>query len=64
LRANTSLTSKEYSRPVLGLIFLRYAEYRFEMATAKLADKSAGRKRSAGLKTVVSRYRRHQVTAK
>ncbi|MBT8006548.1 MAG: hypothetical protein HN602_03915, partial [Gammaproteobacteria bacterium] len=27
LRANTGLTSQEYSRPVLGLIFLRYAEY-------------------------------------
>jgi type I restriction enzyme M protein len=26
LRANSGLTAQEYSRPVLGLIFLRYAE--------------------------------------
>ncbi|WP_396587713.1 type I restriction-modification system subunit M N-terminal domain-containing protein [Bermanella sp. R86510] len=29
LRANTGLTLQGYSRPVLGLIFLRYAEYRY-----------------------------------
>ena len=53
LRANTGLTSQEYSRPVLGLIFLRYAEYRFEMAKAKLAVKTTGRKRGADLKTQI-----------
>lgn len=40
LRANTGLTSQEYSRPVLGLIFLRYAEYRFELAKQRLAAKA------------------------
>ena len=45
LRANTGLTSQEYSRPVLGLIFLRYAEYRYEIATAKLSDKQASSRR-------------------
>lgn len=29
LRANSELTSQEYSVPVLGLIFLRYADYKF-----------------------------------
>ena len=32
LRANTGLTAQEYSRPILGLIFLKYAEYRFTQA--------------------------------
>ncbi len=52
LRANTGLTSQEYSRPVLGLIFLRYAEYRFELAEAKLAKKQSKRRRrgSANMK--------------
>jgi type I restriction enzyme M protein len=27
LRANSELTSQEYSVPVLGLIFIRYADY-------------------------------------
>lgn len=36
LQANTGLTSQEYSSPVLGLIFLRYAEYRFELAKENL----------------------------
>ena len=29
LRANSALTAQEYSSPVLGLIFLKYADYRF-----------------------------------
>jgi len=29
LRANSDLKSAEYSTPVLGLIFLKYADYRF-----------------------------------
>ena len=31
LRANSGLTSTQYSQPVLGLIFLRFAEVRFDM---------------------------------
>ncbi len=55
LRANTGLTSQEYSRPVLGLIFLRYAEYRYEIASAKLGEKQAtSRRRSAtDIKTAI-----------
>ena len=29
LRANSKLKSSEYSVPVLGLIFLRYADHKF-----------------------------------
>jgi len=29
LRANSELSSQEYSVPVLGLIFLRYADHKF-----------------------------------
>lgn len=32
LRANSSLTTQEYSRPVLGLIFLKYAYHGFTEA--------------------------------
>ncbi|GGA77271.1 membrane protein [Neiella marina] len=48
LRANTGLTSQEYSRPILGLIFLRYAEYRFNLAKEKLGGSS--RRRAAASK--------------
>lgn len=55
LRANTGLTSQEYSRPVLGLIFLRYAEYRYELARARLEKKQSSRKRrgTGDLKTAI-----------
>src|SRR5437879_12126853 len=36
LRANSGLKSQEYSAPVLGLIFLRFAEVRFAVQRAKL----------------------------
>ncbi|MEF8759183.1 MAG: type I restriction-modification system subunit M N-terminal domain-containing protein [Candidatus Accumulibacter sp. UW25] len=36
LWANTGLKPSEFSNPVLGLIFLRYAEQRFHEAEAKL----------------------------
>jgi hypothetical protein len=35
-RANSGLKSQEYSAPVLGLIFLRFAEVRFAARRAKL----------------------------
>jgi len=54
LRANTGLTSQEYSRPVLGLIFLRYAEYRFELAKEKLEGKAPSRRKGGdNIKTTV-----------
>ncbi|MDE2490107.1 MAG: SAM-dependent DNA methyltransferase [Elusimicrobia bacterium] len=42
LRANSGLTAQQYSQPVLGLIFLRFAEARFAALRAKLEKKAAG----------------------
>jgi len=44
LRANSDLKSHEYSVPVLGLIFLRYADHKFTQAQAKLAKQGSGRR--------------------
>lgn len=38
LRANSELSSNEYSTPVLGLIFLKYADYKFTTLTKKLGN--------------------------
>ena len=48
LRANTGLTAQEYSRPILGLIFLKYAEFRFTQAKARLDENISTRRRSSG----------------
>lgn len=40
LRANSELSSNEYSTPVLGLIFLKYADYKFTTLTKKLGNDS------------------------
>ncbi|WP_371194803.1 N-6 DNA methylase [Glaciecola sp. SC05] len=48
LRANTGLTAQEYSRPILGLIFLKYAEYRFTLAKNKIEEQTSSRRRSGG----------------
>src|SRR5690606_24259943 len=40
LRANSKLKSSEYAMPVLRLIFLRYADQRFERIHAELAAKA------------------------
>ena len=45
LRANSDLKSSEYSSPVLGLIFLRYADYRFTKQEKILSDKSSSRRK-------------------
>jgi type I restriction enzyme M protein len=37
LRANSKLKSSEYSVPVLGLIFLRFADHKFAQAQQELA---------------------------
>ncbi len=44
LRANSKLKSSEYSVPVLGLIFLRYADHRFTEVEKQLAGKGTGRR--------------------
>src|ERR1035437_4959599 len=43
-RANSKLKSSEYSVPVLGLIFLRYADHKFTVAKAKLTSQGTGRR--------------------
>ena len=45
LRANSKLKSSEYSTPVLGLVFLRYADHRFQAATAQLKDTGSRRRK-------------------
>ncbi len=44
LRANSKLKSSEYSMPVLGLIFLRYADHKFEQAEQEFAGRSSRRR--------------------
>ena len=50
LRANAGLKASEYSTPVLGLIFLRYADFRFSHAETELKQKQqeTGSRRKIG----------------
>jgi len=45
LRANSGLKSSEYASPVLGLIFLRFADARFEAARPRIEAKSSSRRK-------------------
>src|SRR5262245_44571717 len=47
LRANSGLTSAQYSQPVLGLIFLRFAEVRFVAQRTVLEKQAAGGRRGS-----------------
>jgi type I restriction enzyme M protein len=44
LRANSTLTAAQYRDPVLGLIFLAFAEHRFEQVRPELQSKATGRR--------------------
>ena len=44
LRANSKLKSSEYSIPVLGVIFLRYADHKFAEAEKKMPQQASGRR--------------------
>lgn len=44
LRANSTLAPSEYRGPVLGLIFLAYAEHRFEAIRAEVEAKATARR--------------------
>jgi type I restriction enzyme M protein len=44
LRANSTLAPNEYRGPVLGLIFLAYAEHRFEQVRPELEAKATARR--------------------
>lgn len=47
LRANSGLKAQEYSGPILGLIFLRFAEVRFSAQRTKLEAAGATSRRAA-----------------
>src|SRR2546426_3828853 len=44
LRANSHLKAAEYSIPVLGLIFLKFADSRFTTLEGELTGRSTGRR--------------------
>ena len=46
-RANSGLSAAQYSQPVLGLIFLRFAEVRFAVQRAKLEKTAASSRRGS-----------------
>ncbi|KAF0102534.1 MAG: type I restriction enzyme M protein [bacterium] len=46
-RANSGLKAQEYSGPILGLIFLRFAEVRFALQRTKLEGASASSRRGS-----------------
>ena len=46
-RANSGLKAQEYSGPILGLIFLRFAEVRFSIQRAKLQEAGASSRRGS-----------------
>jgi type I restriction enzyme M protein len=46
-RANSGLKAQEYSGPILGLIFLRFAEVRFAAQRAKLDEAGASSRRGS-----------------
>ena len=49
LRANSKLKASEYSVPVLGLIFLKFADQKFTLAEQELAQQTeAGSRRAIG----------------
>ena len=48
-RANSGLTAAQYSQPVLGLIFLRFAEVRFAAQRAELEKTAATSRRGSRL---------------
>ncbi|OUS23570.1 hypothetical protein A9Q98_14650 [Thalassotalea sp. 42_200_T64] len=53
LRANTGLTAQEYSRPILGLIFLKYAEFRFTQAKERVEANTSSRRRGGDIKSKI-----------
>lgn len=63
LRANSHLTAQQYSMPVLGLIFLRFAEARFIEAKERFEDALKGTRRE-GQPIEVIRCKADGITAK
>jgi hypothetical protein len=55
LRANSGLKASEYSVPVLGLIFLRYAEFKFAQAEQELKQEMENNTSSLRRKNEISK---------
>ena len=55
-RANSGLKAQEYSAPVLGLIFLRFAEVRFAVQRAKLEKGGASSRRGSPMEVPAAYY--------
>lgn len=62
-RANSGLKAQEYSGPILGIIFLRFAEVRFAKQRAKL-EKSASSSRRGSRLPVCRAFTRRQFISK
>src|SRR3981081_3726273 len=54
LRANSGLSAAQYSQPVLGLIFLRFAEARFSVRRGALESQAKISRRGSRLDDVSS----------
>ena len=52
LRANSRLKSSQYSVPVLGLIFLRFADYKFAIAKKEIEKQSQKIKSRIGISKI------------
>jgi type I restriction enzyme M protein len=50
LMANSNLSASEYSNPVLGLIFLRYADHKFTVAQQEIEGQTTGRRKQGSSK--------------
>src|SRR5687768_11838943 len=58
LRANSKLTSSDYFLPVLGIIFLRYAANRYQVAKKQIeADRITGRMKRSPVDADFIKYR-------
>ena len=55
LRANSELTSAEYKSPVLGLVFLRFADHKFSATKAQLESTGSSR-RTIGKDDYIAQY--------
>ena len=55
-RANSGLKAQEYSGPILGLIFLRFAEVRFALQRSKLEGTSTSSRRGSRVDEPASYY--------
>ncbi len=56
LRANSNLRGSEYSTPVLGLIFLRYAEHKFTQAEQEIREEASTRSRRTRITDQTAAY--------